>query len=287
MDEATSLAEELESTKALLQTVFNENPDPILIVDATGKLTYNTASEWFMKVSTAQNVSDWETSGDKVYAADRKTLMTLADYPLMRALKGEVVPDTLIYIEGPSFPGGTWLSANARPLSTGGAISVVRDVTEKMRLEESLAARNDELRTALDKNNELVERLRLAVDELSTPVLEVWNDVLAMPVVGIVDTQRSAQMTDRLLGEIVAKQARFVILDLTGVDLVDTSTADRFVKLAKAAQFLGCECVLTGIQPAVAQTLTELGVEFAGLASQRNLQQALEYCMRRSSARRG
>lgn len=283
MDEAKASVEaELEQTKALLQTVFDENPDPILIIDATGKLSFNKASEWFMKVSTAQNVSDWETSGDKVYAADRKTLMSLNDYPLMRALKGEIVPETIIYIEGPSFPGGTWLSANGRPLSSGGAISVVRDVTEKMRLEESLASRNDELRAALETNNGLVERLRIAVDELSTPVLEIWTDVLVMPVVGVVDTQRSAQMTDRLLGEIVAKQARFVILDLTGVDLVDTSTADRFVKLAKAAEFLGCECVLTGIQPAVAQTLTGLGVEFSGLGTQRNLKQALEYCMKRS-----
>jgi rsbT co-antagonist protein RsbR len=135
-----------------------------------------------------------------------------------------------------------------------------------------------------EENRELIERLRVAVDDLSTPVLEVWDDVLTLPVVGIVDTQRSAQMTDRVLNEVVNSRARYVIVDLTGVAVIDTSTADRFLRLARAVQLLGARCIVTGIQPAVSQTLVELGVEFGVLETHRNLKSALAACIRRDGA---
>jgi rsbT co-antagonist protein RsbR len=69
-----------------------------------------------------------------------------------------------------------------------------------------------------------------------------------------------------------------VVVDLTGVDIIDTATADRFVKLARAVELLGARCLVSGLQPAVAQTLVELGVQFAGLSTQRNLRHALEAC---------
>jgi rsbT co-antagonist protein RsbR len=111
-------------------------------------------------------------------------------------------------------------------------------------------------------------------------VLEVWDEVLTLPVVGVVDTERSAQMTERLLTEVVQSRCRFVIIDLTGVQLIDSSTADRIIKLSRSVQLLGAECILTGIQPAVAQTLVELGVEFSNVNTQRNLKRALQLCMR-------
>jgi rsbT co-antagonist protein RsbR len=203
------------------------------------------------------------------------------ELPLVRALKGEVVRDGLLFCRTPQQPEGMWLSVSARPLTGGGAIAVFRDVTERRRLEADLAARNADLATREAEKTQLVERLRVAVEELSTPVLEVWDDVLALPVVGVVDTQRSAQMIERLLAEVVDKRCRHVIVDLTGVDVVDTSTADRFIKMARAVELLGATCVITGIQPAVARTLVELGVEFSGLTTRRNLKRGLEWCIAR------
>jgi len=150
-------------------------------------------------------------------------------------------------------------------------------------LEESLAKRNEELAARAEENAQLVERLRFAVDELSTPVLEVWDDVLVLPVVGVVDTARSMQMEERLLAAVAHHRSRFVIIDLTGVGTVDTSTADRFLKLARSARLLGAECVVTGIQSAVARTLVALDVEFTSLRTAQNLKQGLEVCL----ARRG
>lgn len=169
-----------------------------------------------------------------------------------------------------------------------GVSCVVRDVSQAQRTEyereqlrSEMVQRNEELLQSSQENAQLVERLRIAVSELTTPVLEVWDSVLAMPIVGIVDTERGEQMTTRLLDAIERHRARFVIIDLTGVGNLDTSTANRFFQLARAAKLLGSEAIIAGIQSAVAQTLVALGVDLSGLQSTRNLKQALELCISR------
>ena len=172
-----------------------------------------------------------------------------------------------------------------------GLTCFLSDVTAQRQTQEELAQfrtdladRNAELAARAEENAVLVDRLRQAVQELSTPVLEVADDVLALPVIGIVDTERGAQMEERLLNELVRHKSRFVIVDLTGVNMLDTSTADRFAKIARSVGLLGSECILTGLQPAVAQTLVAIGVEFAGLRTERNLKRAIEVCMARLRA---
>jgi len=175
-----------------------------------------------------------------------------------------------------------------------GLTCFLSDITAQRQTQEELAQfrtdladRNAELAERAEENTVLVDRLRQAVQELSTPVLEVADDVLALPVIGIVDTERGAQMEERLLNELVRHKSRFVIVDLTGVTTLDTSTADRFAKIARSVGLLGSECILTGLQPAVAQTLVAIGVEFAGLRTERNLKRAIEVCMARIRAESG
>jgi rsbT co-antagonist protein RsbR len=210
---------------------------------------------------------------------DGKTPHPTETLPLVRALHGETVREYELVCRNPTTPAGIHLSVSASPLPEGGALCVFRDVSERKRLEEDLAKRNNELAQQMRENAELIERLRLAVEELSTPVLELWDDVLALPVVGVVDTVRSSRMTEKVLAEVVARRCRFVIVDVTGVDFIDTSTADRFLKLARSVEMLGAECIISGVQPAVAQTLVELGVSFRGLVTQRNLKRALDFCI--------
>ena len=122
---------------------------------------------------------------------------------------------------------------------------------------------------------ETIERQQLAIRDLSTPIIEVWDDVVTLPVVGLVDSRRAADMTQRLLYAIVERRARCVIVDLTGVDLVDTMTADHLVKMLQAAAMLGAFCVVSGIMPDVAQTLARLGVELPGVKTVRSLKEGL------------
>lgn len=132
----------------------------------------------------------------------------------------------------------------------------------------------------IDNQVETIRRQQFAIQELSTPILQLWDNVLALPIIGVVDTMRSADIMERLLAEVTERQSRFVILDITGVEVVDTKTADHFIKVIKAAELLGSTCILTGIRPAVAQTLVELGIELSSIATLRNLQEGLKECLR-------
>jgi len=126
------------------------------------------------------------------------------------------------------------------------------------------------------KNREIAERQSLAIRELATPIISVWKGVLALPVIGTVDTERSADMMDALLERVVQEQATHVVIDITGVSVLDTRTADHFVRMASAVGLLGSRCFLTGISPAVAQTLAQLGVDISRARTVRRLSDALQ-----------
>lgn len=126
----------------------------------------------------------------------------------------------------------------------------------------------------------LIERLRYSIDELSNPILEVWDDVLVMPIIGVVDSRRTADMVQRLLAEVTRTQASFVIVDLTGVEIVDTKTADHLMRLMRKVEIVGSRCVLTGIRPAVAEMLVDIGVDFGRVTTLRNLEHGLREAVR-------
>jgi rsbT co-antagonist protein RsbR len=177
-------------------------------------------------------------------------------------------------------------------------LSEVRQGNLAARISEQTLASEDELMANLgrslndaiaeiEENMETIRRQQFAIEELSTPVLQLWDDVLALPVIGTVDTRRSADIMERLLTEVTRRQSKFVILDITGVEVVDTRTADHFIKVIKAAELLGATCLLTGIRPAVAQTLVDLGVDLSTIATLRNLQEGLKECLRQMGQRIG
>src|SRR5690349_10152110 len=101
-----------------------------------------------------------------------------------------------------------------------------------------------------------------------------------MPIVGVVDSRRTADMVQRLLAEVARSQASFVIVDLTGVEIVDTKTADHLMKLIRKVEIVGARCVLTGIRPAVAETLVDIGVDFGRITTLRNLKHGLREAIR-------
>jgi rsbT co-antagonist protein RsbR len=121
-----------------------------------------------------------------------------------------------------------------------------------------------------------IERQRIAIQELSTPIMEVWDGVLCVPVVGLMDTARSSEMTSALLRAVVEKSAKCAIIDITGIDVMDTRTVDHFVRMAKAVRLLGSECVLTGMNPHIAQTVVHMGLDLSNVVTHRNLRDALQ-----------
>jgi rsbT co-antagonist protein RsbR len=148
----------------------------------------------------------------------------------------------------------------------------INQMTQALALEQRDAVR---LQRELEEKLALIERQRVAMRELATPIIEVWEGVLCLPVVGVVDTVRSTEMTDSLLEAVVAKSIDCTIVDITGIDVMDTRTADHFLRMSRAVRLLGARCMLSGVGPTIAQTMVHMGVEMHGIEFHRSLRDAL------------
>jgi len=110
---------------------------------------------------------------------------------------------------------------------------------------------------------EVILRQQREIAELSTPVVKVWDGVLALPIIGTLDSQRTQVVMENLLESIVAQGAEMAIIDITGVPTVDTLTAQHLLKTISAARLMGADCIVSGIRPQIAQTMVHLGVELS------------------------
>lgn len=137
-----------------------------------------------------------------------------------------------------------------------------------------------DLSNKLAEQIDTVQRQEALIRRLSTPVLEVWKDVLAVPIVGSIDEVRSHVLLESVLNAVSQRAARCIILDITGVDSVDAQSASYLVKVARAAQLLGTHCVLTGISSQVATKLVETGADLKGVQTLRSLSDGIQACLR-------
>ncbi|MDJ0854937.1 MAG: PAS domain S-box protein [Desulfobacterales bacterium] len=120
-----------------------------------------------------------------------------------------------------------------------------------------------------------VEARSLALLEMSTPVTKIWDGVLFAPIVGIVDSKRCHDIMNKALTSIVDQRARTLMLDIGGVGIVDTAVANHLIKIAKAAVLMGCKTIISGISPAIAQTITELGIDLGSIQTTSTIESAL------------
>ena len=120
-----------------------------------------------------------------------------------------------------------------------------------------------------------VQRRSLALLEMSTPVTKIWDGVLFAPIVGIVDSKRSLDIMNKALSSIADTRASTLLLDIGGVAVVDTSVANHLIKIAKAAVLMGCKTMISGISPAIAQTIAELGIDLGSIQTTSNIETAL------------
>jgi methyl-accepting chemotaxis protein len=120
-----------------------------------------------------------------------------------------------------------------------------------------------------------VQRRSLALLEMSTPVTKIWDGVLFAPIVGIVDSKRSLDIMNKALHSIADTRAETLLLDISGVAVVDTAVANHLIKIAKAAVLMGCNTVISGISPSIAQTIAELGIELGAIQTTSTIEAAL------------
>jgi rsbT co-antagonist protein RsbR len=155
------------------------------------------------------------------------------------------------------------------------------DLVAKQRKQTQAEAKLKETIRELEQKIETIGKQAVAIRELSTPAIEVWDGVLVMPIIGVVDTLRSKAIMDEMLNAIANKQSQYVIMDVTGVDIVDTAVANHLIKTMHAGRILGAECILTGLGAAIAQTLVSLGIDFGGVMTLGSLKEGLKYCLSR------
>ncbi|MER7439966.1 STAS domain-containing protein [Micromonospora avicenniae] len=118
--------------------------------------------------------------------------------------------------------------------------------------------------------------------ELSTPVVKLWDGVVAVPLVGTLDSARAQVVMERLLQTLVDTGSPYAIIDITGVPAVDTQVAQHILKTVVAARLMGAECIISGIRPQIAQTIVALGIEFGDIATKASLADALRHVLRLS-----
>ena len=121
--------------------------------------------------------------------------------------------------------------------------------------------------------------------ELSTPVVKLWEGVVAVPLVGTLDSARAQVVMERLLQTLVDTSSPYAIIDITGVPAVDTQVAQHILKTVVAARLMGADCIISGIRPQIAQTIVALGIEFGDIATKASLADALRYVLSKTNGR--
>ncbi len=162
--------------------------------------------------------------------------------------------------DGSEFP----VEISLSPLRTDQGLMVcaaIRDVTERREYQERLKRQRDEIM------------------ELSTPVIQVWDKVLALPIIGTLDSGRAARLTEGLLEKIAEQQAEVIILDISGVPTVDTLVAQHLLKTVQAATLMGAASIISGVRPETAQAIVHLGIDLGRLRSRNTLRDALQLAL--------
>ncbi len=240
-----------------LRFLIEAMPDMIGLADFTGHSVYI-------------NPGGCELLGYPLEETIGRDIVTLVPEYLRERYLSEIIPTVM--------QEGRW-SGEVEFLTKAGEIvpmsQVVVLVPDESGKPEIMATLSREIRA----QKQLEAALRQAIQELSTPIIQVWQGVLALPIVGIVDSERASQMMVALLEAISSKRCRVAVIDLTGVKTLDTATIDHLFRMVKAAQLLGSRCVLSGMSALMAQTVASLGLDMTGMRTFRSLEEALREAM--------
>lgn len=134
--------------------------------------------------------------------------------------------------------------------------------------------------TFIKGREEVILRQTDEITEISTPVIRIWDNILALPIIGTLDSARTQVVMESLLTEIVSSGSSIAILDISGVPTVDSLVAQHLLKTVSATRLMGAECIISGIRPEIAQTIVHLGIDLSGIITKSSLASALSYAFR-------
>jgi len=265
--------EMLAQTEAKLQTIMDNSPVSLFVKDLEGRFTLT--NRWFDEAFPYEKgfalgkkdadflpleIAQQNVRNDRLALEARKPIEFEEHIPI----RGEM----RVFLAS-KFP---LLDSQGEPYAVCGIAS---EITELRRAEEERAKLHEKM----------LEAQRERVRELSTPLLPIAPGVVLMPLVGTLDEARAAQVLETLLNGVVAHQAEIVILDITGVSTVDTNVAMALIQTTQAAKLLGAHVTLTGVRPAAAQAIVELGIDMHNITTLASLEQGVAHALKRTRKR--
>jgi rsbT co-antagonist protein RsbR len=247
---------------SIFKTMADTAPDGFGMADADGTLTYANAAyrnlTGYGDALVGMSFLDHFTEADRARAIEALTT-TAEQGDWQGVLNFQRQDGSIIPVDSKGF---------VTRDEEGNIVAVMglfRDLSEQYRQEEERAA----------LQQQVIDAQRAALRELSTPLIPISDNVLIMPLIGTIDSQRAQQVMESLLEGVAQHQADLVILDITGVSVVDTQVAQAFIQAAQAVRLLGAQVMLTGIQPQIAQTLVHLGADLGSIITRGSLQSGI------------
>lgn len=253
-----SQRKEIEAGLRMYQTIVENAPDGIAIADLDGIMQYCNRA-----ISSMVGYED--LTGHSFYELyDDADIMVLQQYTTELLKRGSTQARlNWLHTTGGVVPVNatmfTLRDARGNPYLTA---CIARDISREEAAEAERAA----------LQQQVIEAQQATLRELSNPLLPISDNVVIMPLIGNIDSQRAQAMLESLLEGVAAHQAELVILDITGVRMVDTQVAQAFIQAAQAVRLLGAQVIMTGIQPQIAQTLIHLGVDMRSFQTYGSLQ---------------
>ena len=221
--------------------------------------------EFLALVRTATQRGNLETPAGVDWAPVRDFLSTMSRGRVQRGASPSQVATFVLSLKQPLF-------ARLRGSLGGDADALADEIWTATRLIDQLALYTTEVYQKA--REEVIARQQSDMLELSTPVVKLWDGILALPMIGTLDSARTQVVMESLLQRIVETGAEVAIIDITGVPTVDTLTAQHLLKTVTAARLMGADCIISGIRPQIAQTIVHLGVDLADVVTKATLADA-------------
>ncbi len=218
-----------------------------------------------------------ESPLDNLNAAAWQSLREiLASLSVSRASQGFTPSETALFILSLKSP----VFALVRQQSGNDADQLYASITEIDSFIDKLALLTTD--SFIHGRDQVISRQQEEMLELSTPVVTLWDGIVALPLIGTLDSARTQIVMESLLQAIVQTNSRFAIIDITGVPTVDTLVAQHLLKTITAARLMGAECILSGIRPQIAQTIVHLGINLQDVITKAKLSDAFKLALERS-----
>ncbi len=252
---STKIKMEGQADSAIQEQILEQIPTPVMAVNTDLKIIYmNAAGRNFLGKSWEEIRKNhcYDLFGSKHCQTPECRMRQAIENKESLSGRNEVsIDDRTVHFEYYAVP------LKDKNENIIGGLEYILDITERVRDEKRMEEQSQTIR------------------KISTPAIELWDRVLIIPILGVIDSMRAQQITDTMLYKIKETSSKVIILDIEGVAAVDTAVANHLMKITKATRLMGCQCIISGISVPVANTIVQLGIDMGDIKTNSTLKEAL------------